>query len=31
MAELGRKISHVSGDDHRCSCLFQQISVLIQR
>ena len=31
MAELGRKISDVSGDDRETSYLFQQISVLIQR
>ena len=31
LAELGRKISDVSGDDRESSYLFQQISVLIQR
>jgi len=31
LAELGRKISDVSGDDRESSYLFQRISVLIQR
>jgi len=31
LAELGRKISDVSGDDREGSYLFQRISVLIQR
>ena len=31
LAELGRKISGVSGDDRESSYVFQQISVLIQR
>jgi len=31
LAELGRKISDVSGDDRECSYLFQRISVLIER
>ena len=31
LAELGRKISDVSGDDRESSYLFRRISVLIQR
>ena len=31
LAELGRQISDVSGDDRESSYLFQRISVLIQR
>jgi len=31
LAELGRKILDVSGDNRESSYLFQQISVLIQR
>jgi len=31
LAELGRKISDISGDDRDSSYLFQRISVLIQR
>jgi len=31
LAELGRKILDVSGDDRESSYLFQRISVLIQR
>jgi len=31
LAELGQKISAVSGDDRESSFLFQWISVLIQR
>ena len=31
LAELGRKISVISGDDRESSYLFQRISVLIQR
>ena len=31
LAELGQKISAVSGDDRERSFLFQRISVLIQR